>query len=467
MLDDHISLNARCEEDNVFERFIKDARHLERYNAEPFADERKQFLVHLQESGYSHGRLTVINRLLLAVAKSIRLDRDAQYSPLDLAVLAKTWIRKRSNHGASEKFLHVMEMDFLFVAKRWMEFLGRLIVLVPPQPYSSELDRFLRHLRTERGFADATIKNHQRNLKPFLSWLNEQSLSLSQVHIDNITAYQTRCSQRGWKRTTISLHVQALRGFLRYAGSQGWCSDISSAIAAPRLYTNEGIPLGPSWNEVRKLISNELGDSAVQIRNRAMLLLFAVYGFRLSEVRGLRLEDVDWENERISIRRTKLRKTHQYPLTREVGDAILRYLTDVRPKSSHRVMFLSLRQPYRPLSAGGLSTMVQKRMQGLNAGLARLGPHSLRHACATHLLAEGFSLKQISDHLGHVSAAATRMYAKVDIPDLREVAALNLSELVRYVAGAEQAQTPVIPRGDLAGLREVATLNLGSLGDIT
>ncbi len=110
--------------------------------------------------------------------------------------------------------------------------------------------------------------------------------------------------------------------------------------------------------------------------------------------------------------------------------------------------------------------MVQKRMRGLNAGLARFGPHSLRHACATHLLAEGFSLKQIGDHLGHVSAAATRMYAKVDIPDLREVAALNLSDLVLHVERAEQAQTPIIPRGDLAGLREVANLPLGPLGEI-
>ena len=107
--------------------------------------------------------------------------------------------------------------------------------------------------------------------------------------------------------------------------------------------------------------------------------------------------------------------------------------------------------------------MVQKRMRAVNADLTHSGPHSLRHACATHLLSRGLTLKEIGDHLGHVSAAATRMYAKVDIPALRQVAALDMSELVSYVNQADQNQTPVIANGDLAGLREVSRLYLGAV----
>jgi site-specific recombinase XerD len=344
-----------------------------------------------------------------------------------------------------------------------MEFLGRLLVAVPRQPYESELDSFLHHLRDERGFADATIDLRRKSLRPFFTWMSEEARPLSEVGLADISAYQRACAQRKWKRTTISVHVQALRSFFRYAASRGWCSDFSSGIAAPRLYTNEGIPQGPSWDDVRKVIDNESGDSAAQVRNRAMLLLFAVYGLRLGEVRGLQLGDLDWEKERIVVRRSKSRKTQEFPLTREVGEAILRYLRNVRPKSSHRAVFLSLPQPYRPLSSSGLSTMVQLRMRRLNTDLTRYGPHALRHACATHLLAEGFTLKEIGDHLGHVSVAATRMYAKVDIPGLREVAALNLSELACHSERAERNQTPVIPRGDLAGLRQVADLPLGAI----
>lgn len=448
---------------DVFEKFIKDAYHLERYLSGPYVLERKRFLTHLAEIGYSHSRLELFNRLLLAVARNVCLDHDARFSANDIVTIAKSWVHDTPHRRASEKSLHVREMDFLRVATRWMGFLERLDTNESPPPFARELKLFLDHLRNERGFADATIDNRRKGLKPFFAWLNEQGRSLSQVGLADITSYHKECSRRRWKRTTISFHVQTLRAFFRYAAGQGWCSDISPVIAAPRLYANEGIPQGPSWNDVRKLIDNESGDSAVQVRNRAMLLLFAVYGFRLSEVRRLQLDDLDWEKERILLRRSKTRKTHEYPLTREVGNAILRYLKEVRPKSSHRMVFLSLRQPYRPLSRSGLSTMVRKRMRRLNTGLACFGPHALRHACATHLLAEGFSLKQIGDHLGHVSVAATRMYAKVDIPGLREVAALNLSELVRYAERAERTQTPLIPRGDLAGLREVAKLPLGAV----
>ncbi|MDA7979490.1 MAG: site-specific integrase [Pirellulales bacterium] len=445
----------------MFEKLAKEAVHLERYRTGPYADERRRFLAYLTERGLGRSRLEGINRLLLSVARHICLDGDAKYSARQLASLAKDWIRNEPKHGGSQKSIRSRELDFLFVAKQWLSYLKRLDTSEPPRPFDRELSQFLSHLRTECGFAEATIENRRNSLALFFGWLSERGQTLSEVGLDEIGDYQKACGQRGWKRTTLSLHVQALRAFFRYAASQGWAHDIAPGIGAPRLYSLESIPEGPSRDDVRSLLSNESGNSPVQIRNRAMLLLFAIYGFRLSEVRHLRLEDVDWENERIMLHRTKVRKAQEYPLVREVGEAILCYLKDVRPQSSHRVLFLTLRQPHRPLSRGGLSAMVQKRMRAVNPRLTHSGPHALRHACATHLLARGLTLKEIGDHLGHVSVAATRMYAKVDILALRKVAALDMSELVAYAQRADESQTPIIACGDLAGLREVAKLHLG------
>lgn len=447
----------------MFEKLVKKAVHLERYRTGPYAAERRRFLVYLSESGFSRGRLESINRLLLSVARNVCLKGDAKFSATELEAIAKNWIRSEPDRGGSEKSVRSRELDFLFVAKKWMSYLERLDSSSPPRPLDPELSQFISYLRDECGFAEDTIENRRKSLVQFFDWLSQQGRPLSQVGLDEISAYQRTCGRRGWKRTTISLHVQALRAFFRYAASQGWASDIASGIAAPRLYANEAIPEGPTWDDVRRLLANESGNSPVQIRNRAMLLLFAVYGFRLSEVRHLRLEDVDWENERILIPRAKVRKTQEYPLTSEVGEAILRYLKEARPQSTHRVLFLTLRRPHRPLSRGGLSAMVQKRMRAVNANLRHSGPHALRHACATHLLSRGLTLKEIGDHLGHVSTAATRMYAKVDIPALRKVAALDMSGLVAYAKQADQSQTPVIPYGELAGLREVSKLHLGAV----
>jgi site-specific recombinase XerD len=93
-------------------------------------------------------------------------------------------------------------------------------------------------------------------------------------------------------------------------------------------------------------------------------------------------------------------------------------------------VFLTLVAPFRPLVAKSLGRVVYRRLHALGLTLPRYGPHALRHACATHLLAQGLSLKEIGDHLGHQSPEATRIYAKVDLAALRAVADINLEGLV-------------------------------------
>ena len=144
----------------------------------------------------------------------------------------------------------------------------------------------------------------------------------------------------------------------------------------------------------------------------------------------LRLEDVDWVGEILHITRPKQCCTQQYPLDPEVGDAILRYLKKARPPCNHRELFMTLYAPVRPLQPNCISPIVRSRLNALGIQVPRRGSHCLRHACARHLLAAGFSLKQIGDQLGHRSAAATRVYVKVDLDGLRQVAELELEGML-------------------------------------
>src|SRR5260370_22351372 len=131
--------------------------------------------------------------------------------------------------------------------------------------YNHHLHQFLTFLKQERGFADATIVNRQRSLKPFIAWLVGQGVPLSAVSPVVITKYFTCAVASRWKRTSISFHVQSLRSFFRYASGRGWCAPrIAESIDAPRLYTHENLPQGPSWEEVKKLISTVNGTSPVQ-----------------------------------------------------------------------------------------------------------------------------------------------------------------------------------------------------------
>jgi len=151
----------------------------------------------------------------------------------------------------------------------------------------------------------------------------------------------------------------------------------------------------------------------------------------VGEVRRLRLEDLDWDAEAIHVTRSKQhRRIQTFPLVHAVGDAILRYLKTVRPRNAARQIFLSLKAPIRPLGNSALWQIVNRRLRPLGLPLAHQGPHALRHACATHLLNQGLSMKEIGDHLGHRNPAATSVYAKVDLVGLRQVADFDLAGLV-------------------------------------
>ena len=110
----------------------------------------------------------------------------------------------------------------------------------------------------------------------------------------------------------------------------------------------------------------------------------------------------------------------------EAGGALLRYIIEVRPRGRWREVFLTLKAPHRPLSRGGLYHLASRVLCARGLRLRHHGPHALRHACATRLLSQGLSFKDIGDHLGHRSADATAVYAKVDLPSLREVARFDL-----------------------------------------
>ena len=142
------------------------------------------------------------------------------------------------------------------------------------------------------------------------------------------------------------------------------------------------------------------------------------------------LSDFDWREEVFVVNHSKRGGSRRYPLQREVGDAaILQYLKKGRPRCACRHLFVTLNPPYRPLGAAALWTLTSRRLRAAGIQCRKRGPHVLRHACATRLLRQGASLKEIGDLLGHRSLQSVGIYAKVDLPALRAVAAVDLGGL--------------------------------------
>ena len=255
------------------------------------------------------------------------------------------------------------------------------------------MDEYCEWAKQERGLSDASIDRFRRTLRLFLRWYGPLGRPLSDIHANDVDAYLAFGSGQGWARVTIRNVVDALRAFFRFGAQQRWCPPrLAEAIHGPRIYAQENLPAGPSWTDVQRLFAGLDPNRPADVRDRAILMLFAIYGLRESEVARLRLDDIDWEHDELRVPRAKRREPQVYPLLPSVGKALIHYLQSVRRSSSHREVFLTLMSPYRPLSVSGLYDMVSARLKSLNVQCAHHGPHSLRHACAARLVAEGFSL---------------------------------------------------------------------------
>jgi site-specific recombinase XerD len=417
----------------MFDRLFERPFVLTRHRNGPLAEDRRRYLAHCAEQQMSRRTLRSIARYTLIVAEALRLAKrpGELITRAEVEAVVDRWLGRRSRRSTVRQ-IRVLRVDFAGHVIRWLTFLGRLQPSTPVQrPYADHVARFI-DLVQERGLSPQTVTNYGRVIHQFLAKVEEAGLrfeTLTVSQVDDLLAQKVRDDE--YARTTTRALASVLRLFFRFGEERGWCRHgLAAAIMAPRVFAQEGLPAGPSWDDVKRLLAATDGDRPVDIRDRALLMLLAMYGLRAGEVTALCLKDFDWEREILIVPSSKSRRPRTYPLCRPVGDAVLRYLREVRPRSDRREVFLTLVPPFRPLVVSTLGGAVQRRLHALGLILPRYGSHALRHACATHLLAQGLSLKEIGDHLGHLDPETTRIYAKVDLAALRTVAELALEGLL-------------------------------------
>jgi site-specific recombinase XerD len=229
------------------------------------------------------------------------------------------------------------------------------------------------------------------------------------------------------RTATLVAYCQGLRSFFTYAERQAWCrAGISAGIKSPRLTKYRFGQIAPTWSEVKRLLKLMSGRDPACLRARAITLLLAIYGLRASEICDLRLSDFDWKSETFGIRRVKRGGTQRYPIQWEVGQALLHYLQYARPQSGSDHLFLTMRTPYRPLGRRAVWEIIGPKMRSAGINTQHVGPHALRHACASRLLKKGVSMHEIAEFLGHKDTRSVGIYARFDTRLLKWVAAFRL-----------------------------------------
>jgi site-specific recombinase XerD len=417
----------------MFEQLFRSPYSLARQKNGPLAEERWRFLVHCSEQQMSRQTLRGVAHYILVAAKALHLvERPGEVvTRSEIEAEADRSFNRRIKR--SRKQVSRWRVRFIGYAIRWLTFLGRFQLPVTVRPrHADQIAEFADYLVRERGLSPKTVGYDSRTTHEFLTQIEEAGL-----HLKNLTVAQVdellakKVHDAGYARITIQRWASTLRRFFRFAEGRGWChKGLAAAIMAPRVFAHEGLPVGPSWDNVKRLLAAAEGDRSVDIRDRALLMLLAVYGLRAGEVAHLSLKDFDWEREILNVPHSKSQRPRTYPLCRPVGDAVLRYLREARPRSDRQEVFLTVLAPFRPLLETAMSNAVKRRLHALGLSLPHYGCHVLRHACATHLLTQGLTLKEIGDHLGHQSPETTRIYAKVDLAMLRLVGNFNLEGLL-------------------------------------
>lgn len=270
---------------------------------------------------------------------------------------------------------------------------------------------------------ESTKERRMHHIKRFYDFLGSRSvLGMKAMSAQTISDYLISLS--GLSPVDISHNLTTLRNYFRFLHRKEYCvRDWASSV--PTIRRPKALRLPTLWeeDEIKKILSSIDRGSPVGKRNYAIILTVVQLGLRISDVAGLRLDSLNWERKEIEIVQQKTGKKLIQPLLEDLGWAIIDYVRFARPKVEEPNIFLTLNAPYNPMAPHTVGDVLRKYMQlcGINKPAGTVsGMHSLRHALARRLLAQGTSLQEVADILGHSNILSSAPYLKVDIDGLRD-----------------------------------------------
>jgi len=315
------------------------------------------------------------------------------------------------------------------------------------------VDKFLEYLQSVKNASPHTIANYKKDLEQFRSYLTPpeaETPALDEIDHKMIREYVGHLHESGLEKSSIARKLAALRSFFKYCVREGWLKENPARLVpTPKLPKRIPVVLsaeemsgfldqlaGPGRPPAHKRssssteelsLSAKLEDSVLLCRDRAILELLYAAGLRVSELTGLDLVDVDEKDQIVRVM-GKGRKERVVPFGAKAAEALRLYwpvreklLTENeknKAKPHADAVFLNYRG--RRLTTRSIGRLVKKYVKLVNINWD-LHPHSLRHAFATHLLADGADLRAIQELLGHASLSTTQKYTHASMRQLMDI----------------------------------------------
>jgi integrase/recombinase XerD len=279
---------------------------------------------------------------------------------------------------------------------------------------------YLDHLRVERGLATNSLVAYGRDLSALVAFAEARGRGVLGLGQSDLASFIASLRSQGLSPRSVARAVHGVRGFYRFAVREGRIDvDPMENLTAPRAF--KALPRFLSPAQVEALLGAPDVAAPLGIRDRAILETLYATGLRVSELIGLKPQDLDLGIGLLTCM-GKGRKERLVPLGSVARSWIERYLREVRPALARKAgapnLFLSQRGGR--LSSMGLWTIV--RRHGVQAGVQRvLTPHVLRHSFASHLLERGADLRSLQAMLGHADISTTQIYTHITRERLRKL----------------------------------------------
>ena len=293
------------------------------------------------------------------------------------------------------------------------------------------IERYIQYLKYERNASPHTIRNYRSDLVQFRDFLagkdKDAAVDVSAVTAIRIRAYLSHLFKMQEQKSSIARKLAAIRAFFKFLARERLIAENPAAgVSTPKL--EKKLPRIMTEEEMNTFLDRvtdaaQTGDPAI-LRDRAILELLYASGLRVSELAGLDLRNVNFGDAFVLVR-GKGDKERIVPFGTKAKGAIEAYLP-VRERLLHETrtgcaaLFLNVYGGR--LTTRSIDRILKRYVKtyGPNVNV-KVSPHSLRHAFASHLLAEGADLRAIQEMLGHKSLATTQRYTQVSIKQLMDV----------------------------------------------
>lgn len=282
---------------------------------------------------------------------------------------------------------------------------------------------FEKYLIIERKYSQHTVDNYMRDIDEFIQFLSsEEIMTFNEVTNELARYYMTYLFKNKYAKSTIARKISSLRSMFKYFMRESIIDENPfSIVTVPK--QEKKLPKVVYIEELRNIFTSIDNRTILGQRNYAILEMLYGTGVRVSELCGLKINDIDKSNN-VFLIRGKGNKERMIPISNYVKDALDNYIDNVRnvlinkSKSDTDIVFLN--NLGKPLTARGVRVIINKIVND-SAEKLHVSPHMLRHSFATHLLDSGADLRSVQELLGHEQLSTTQIYTHVSKEKLRSV----------------------------------------------